>query len=284
MEAPITRLPPELLVMTFDHLEPPERTLCTMSHQHWRILISTLWPKLKTSPAELLYWAANGGHIECLKMLKSWHLKCFIELITNTVQVGNIKLCKKLVINFNGVSWINLISPESLNKSLNLVAYRGYIECIKLLRDWGATDFNSALAWAACRSNIDCMKLLKEWGATDFDWALNGAANKGQINCMKLLKKWGATNFNNAFSRAAEGGHLGCMKLLKDWGATDFEKALCGAAKNGHIDCMKLLKEWGTTYFGGWGARGFDLALTGVAYTVHKDCKKLLETWIKEQN
>ena len=74
MGAPITRLPPELLALTFEHLEPPERTLCTMTCQNWQRLTSSLWPALETNSNELRAWAAETENPSAMKFAKKYSL------------------------------------------------------------------------------------------------------------------------------------------------------------------------------------------------------------------
>ena len=290
---PITRLPPELLFLVFEHLHVVEQSLCVMSRRHWRLLIRSLWPELKTSPVELLHWAVNGRHIECLKMLRRRDLKDFAELIAKVVQTGNIRLCKEIVMNPNKESWPRLVPVEALNESLKFAAYEGYTECMKILRDWCATEFNQALAEAAGGNQIDCMKLLKEWGATDFDRALWRSAQRGHVDCLKLAKKWGATYFDRALVLVVCGDHKNYMNLTKGWNVTKFNRFLRCAASKGHIDSMRFAKNQGATDFNGaleaaanggpigakdWDPTDFDIALEG-AWGDHKECMKLLKEW-----
>ena len=298
-EPPITRLPPELLILVFEGLEPEGRTLCIMTRKYWQILISSLWPEHKTNPERLRHWAAKGGHIECLKMLKRWDAKIFIESFTKAVQAGNIGFSNEK--RPNKKLWAQLTPTNALNKSLRLAAYGGHIECMKLLRNWGATKFDGALTWAAAGGYIDCMKLLYKWGARHFDEALEDAAYEGHIECMKLAKMWGATDFNTPLYQAARGGHINCMKILKKWGASDFNSSLWRSAEEGHIDCMKLAKKWGATYFNialqyaagrghincmkllkEWGATNLNSALESATLVARPDCVKLLKKWIRE--
>ena len=165
----------------------------------------------------ILYCAANGGHIDCMKLAKKW-------------------------------------GAADFNMACNGAAQGGHIECLKLLKSWGATKFNYPLRDAAKGGSLKCMKLLKEWGVTKFNWALHDAAEYGQIECMKLLKNWGATKFARAFGSAVWGGQIESMKLLKKWGAlrtTNIDDLLWSAAKHWHIDCLKLLKKWGAVDFNG---------------------------------
>ena len=72
MAPPITRLPPELLVLTFERLDPEERTFCAMSRRNWQKLIKNLWPALKTSPNGLRVWAAKTGSLSAMRFAKKY--------------------------------------------------------------------------------------------------------------------------------------------------------------------------------------------------------------------
>ena len=61
------------------------------------------------------------------------------------------------------------------------------------------------------------MKLVKKWGAADFDEALWKAASEGRIECMKLLKSWGARKFEYPLVIAERGKQVKLITLLKTW-------------------------------------------------------------------
>ena len=137
---PINRLPPELLALVFESLDKEERVLCGMTRKNWRGLIRKLWPEPKTSPNEILYWAAETGSVPLMKTAKGWGATDFYQ-------------------------------------TLRSAARGGHIECLKLAKNWGASNFDGALRRAAAHGNIDCLKLLKQWVTTEFDRALRSAAS-----------------------------------------------------------------------------------------------------------
>ncbi len=259
--APITRLPPELIVMVFEHLEKPEKTVCTLTRQRWLELMKNT-PPFKTRPGDMLEWAAKRGSPTLIKFAKVWGAAQIYNhsdfILWGAAQGGHtkyMKLAKK-----SGATGFNL--------ALEYAAEIGHINCMKLAKEWGARDFNAALSFAALGGQIVCIKLLKEWGATDFAWVLTSAADGGHINCMKLAKVWGATCFDEALEIAAEEGHTDCMKLAKKWGATDFDNASWKAAMHGHLECLKLARKWG-------GDDGSELIVAAAGgYT---ECMKLVK-------
>ena len=64
-------------------------------------------------------------------------------------------------------------------------ANSGYVEFVKLCKDWGATDFDGALAGAAMRGYVEIVELCREWGATDFDEAM-ACAEKGNAATWRI--------------------------------------------------------------------------------------------------
>jgi len=199
MEAPLTRLPPELLALVFEGLDKEERMLCTITRQQWQVLIKSLWPELEVKPEDMLYWAAKKGYVECLEMLRRWDLKGLTKLIINAVQNGNIRLCIEISTKPYRTTHRYPIAIYTLNKSLSLAARGGHIICMKILTDWGARDFYWALISAACGGHINCLKFAKNRNIGrmgGLDMAHMCAAENNHLDCMKMLRGWGAKDVN----------------------------------------------------------------------------------------
>ena len=242
IQAPINRLPPELLAEIFDCLVSPNKTICEVVCHTWRKVIITIYPQLRQEPNDLLCYAAENGYIFLLNLAKARGAKRFNLALWCATRGGHIKLIELLNCWGEGPEKyaLSLIIAKD-NRILNSAAITGQIGCMKLAKKWGATDFNYALSSAARGGHIDCMKLAKKWGATEFNGALNNAARGGHLDCLTLAKEWGAREFDVGLRHAASRGHLDCLKLLKEWGATAFNQALNGGD---HAECMKLLKKW----------------------------------------
>jgi hypothetical protein len=60
---------------------------------------------------------------------------------------------------------------------------------MRLLKKWGADDFNRALYHAAKAGQLEAMRLLKEWGADDFNWAIMGTGESSEAT-RSLLLEW----------------------------------------------------------------------------------------------
>ena len=89
-------------------------------------------------------------------------------------------------------------------------AKKGNMKCMKLLKEWGADNYDDPLAWAASGRNLDCMKILRKWGATDAVKALEGATEGGDIECLVWAKEWAKESLTDQEFRAA-------LKEAREW-------------------------------------------------------------------
>ena len=97
-------------------------------------------------------------------------------------------------------------------------AYNGYVEIVKLCKEWGVTEFGAVILEAAYNGHDEIFKLCKEWGATDFERAMWREAFSGHVEIVKLCKEWGATDFDEAMWWAAwNGHHMEIVKLCRGW-------------------------------------------------------------------
>ena len=131
-----------------------------------------------------------------------------------------------------------------LNRNMYQAARDGHLDIVKILKKWGATDFDSAMEEAARGGHFEIVKACREWGATDFDGAMAEAAFGGHLEIVKACKEWGATDFDEAMEEAASSGHLEIVKVCKEWGATSFDWTMANAAEYGHFKIIKACKEW----------------------------------------
>lgn len=100
----------------------------------------------------------------------------------------------------------------------------------------GTLDANLVLRNAVrIDDRLAAMELAKEWGATDFDTALCDAALSSNLRGMEVLLRWreeslptqgSSVHLDEALARSARTGHLDGMRFLKERGATDFGKVL----------------------------------------------------------
>ena len=203
-EAPVRRLPPELLALVFEHLESPERIPCLVVCHYWRALIKTLWPQIKPNLNNLFVWAARIGSQPLMKFAKKWGAIKFIRHTKGATK-----------------TWIrraNKPHTRILTEALVNAASEGQIDCLNLLKNWGATGVDIAFKYAARGGHTSCLKLLKYWGATCFDDALYMAAYNNHVDCLRLLNEWGATSYDQTLFLLKDRGNK-AITLLRKWKA-----------------------------------------------------------------
>ena len=166
----------------------------------------------------------------------------------------------------------------NFDTALETASANGQLEAMCLLKEWGANPyhFKDMMIAAAARGQVNAMRLLKKWDAgksgDDFDYAFCEASSCGQLDATRLLKEWGVTQFDKALCEAAAHGKLEAMRLAGEWGGDDFNEALCWASQSDEVDAMRLLKEWGASDFH-----------TAYGYTNEGEAGKLLRQWIDEK-
>ncbi len=112
--APITRLPPELLVGVFGQIPDPEKTICSLVCGRWWVLVKACWPDLCTSAYELLYYGVKNGNKDQTTLARQMgatllrkgltrssrrERKYFIDKEIRRLLIG---LCESVVITENG--------------------------------------------------------------------------------------------------------------------------------------------------------------------------------------
>ena len=73
---------------------------------------------------------------------------------------------------------------------MSVAAREGYVDIVKLCKEWGAKFYNGALYIAAKSGYLEFIKLCKEWGAKDYVSTMEVAAKNGHIKIVKLCKEW----------------------------------------------------------------------------------------------
>jgi ankyrin repeat protein len=172
---------------------------------------------------------------------------------------GNDKIAKVLLENGANIEATNIYGDNALQ----LAAYSGHLELVKLMLDKGATMIADNDGWtplnsAAERGHVDVVRVLLEHHADmiadNEGWTpLCSAANSGHLEVVKLLLEHGADMATNNFgwtpiNIAARHGHLETVRLLLEYGAdmvacSDGSTPLNSAADRGHLEIVKLLLE-----------------------------------------
>jgi ankyrin repeat protein len=171
-------------------------------------------PRAGAKDSAALRRAAEGGHLECVKILMAVsdplaHDSYALQL---AAREGHAE-CVRLLIPVSD-PWAN----DSY--ALQLAAERGHAECVRLLipvSDSLAND-SYALQWAAETGHVECVELLIPVSGplANDSWALSLAAGGGHAECVKLLLPVSdpLARECRALRKALITGHGGCVDLL----------------------------------------------------------------------
>ena len=94
-----------------------------MSRRHWSTLISSLWPEFEIHPNYILYKGAMS--LSLVNLAKEWGATDFNKALSYAAQKGHID-CMKLL-----KAW----GATGFNKALEYAAYGGQIACMKLAKE-----------------------------------------------------------------------------------------------------------------------------------------------------
>jgi ankyrin repeat protein len=222
--------------------------------------------------------AAEGGQYVQLLMKKGAdpNIRCTADCFNGSAlsAAANFNQIESLSVLIKNGANINSQDPES---PLSVAAYRGNLECVRLLIEHGAyanvllqyRAFGSPLAAAACLGNLECARLLIEHGADsnaslqygEYGSPLAAAAYNGNLECARLLIEHGADanallqhgGYGSPLAAAVCMGRLECARLLIEHGADanillqhgEYGSPLAAAAFMGRLECARLLIEHG---------------------------------------
>jgi ankyrin repeat protein len=179
-------------------------------------------------------YAAEGGHMEIVKLMIEKGATEFNSAMYNAARGGHMEIVKLMIEK----------GATEFNWAMGDAAKGGHMEIVKLMIEKGATDFDSAMRNAARGGNMEIVKLMIEKGATHFITAMRNAAGEGHMEIVKLMIEKGATDFDSAMRNAALGGHIEIVKLMIEKGATDFYSAMKNAEREGHMEIVNYLKQF----------------------------------------
>ena len=220
--------------------------------------------------------AADGGHMEILKILNEWgaiDINCIA--IGRAARNGHIEIVKQLR------AW-GATSVRACNRAMSGAASGGHMNIVKLVKQWiDIFDPKFDMKWmylvAAEGGHYDIIKMFIEWDDRYVNTGMKYAALKGHTDIVRLCRQHGASNWKKTIEGAARYGHTEIIKLYKEWGLdTYFEDALKAAADFGHIEVMKLCKEYGAVEFG----RAYRALLISDHHE-SIEVRELLEEWMK---
>ncbi len=181
-----SNIPLDIWMLIFKYLSNKEKTVCTITDQFWRVIINEFWPELKISPDDLLIHGALIGSLFLMRLARKYGATATDRPLMNAANGGHLN-CIKLL-NRWGITecWGNITYV------IMAIAQGGDIDCMKYLKKRGVTDFNVALSVAARHGHLKLLELLQKWGATlNLNEAFRQAANNDHIDCLKFLKECG---------------------------------------------------------------------------------------------
>ncbi len=215
-----------------------------------------------------LHFAANLGHVECLKLL----------LAAPRINVN--------------------MADNASNTPLIYAAEKNHTECVRLLLAAPGIDVNrecqlgaTPLIWAAVEGHTECVRPLLNAPGIDVNkeddyvfTPLSEAARLGHTECVRLLLAAPGIDVNKEeyhgvtpLDVAAENGHTECVRLLLAAPGIDVNKEtpLLSAAYKNHTECMRFLLatpgiDVNKADHNGW------TPLHWTAYKGQKECVRLL--------
>lgn len=112
------------------------------------------------------------------------------------------------------------------DRFMDIAAYDGDLDYVKLMVEKGATDFNSGLESAAKANNMDIVKYMLLKGATKLNQPLVSASSRNNLEMVKYLVEHGATDIDRALEVSAVNGNSNIVDYLISIGSKNYEGAL----------------------------------------------------------
>ena len=184
--------------------------------------------------ADIIKYAAQNGHLECLKYLHENGCPWDEDTTRNAAGGGHLECLKYL--HKNGCPCDAV--------AISWAAGSGYLECLKYLHVNECPWNSQATSWAAGGGHLECLKYLHVNGCPHHV-TTSSAAMHGHLECIKYLHENGFRFRENDTAWVAGGGHLECLKYLHVNGHPWDEDATRCAANGGHWECLKYLHENG---------------------------------------
>lgn len=182
-------------------------------------------------------YAAQNGHLDCLKCAREHGCACSDMAATKAAQNGHLNCL------------IYLIQHKYDEYGATRESIRnGHLACLKAinalrpLKKMYNVEFCDL---AAEYGQLECLKHLHSCNHVWSKQTCEKAAEYGHLDCIIYLHKnkcpWGRL----ACAKAALNGHLNCLMYLHEHGCKWNEETCTNAAKNGHLDCLKYAYEHG---------------------------------------
>ncbi|XP_018573823.1 uncharacterized protein LOC108912890 [Anoplophora glabripennis] len=185
-----------------------------------------------------LHYAVQGGHLDCVKKLLEFGVKVNVkDAYDNTPLIYACKYGHVEIIDVLLKSGQVDISENSVNSTVNVVAFHGYSDCVKKLLEYGL-DVN----YIDDEGNTPLM-IASQKGFSDVVSALASSENCN-LNLMvrneslASLQMWCAGNNHIML-------HTKLFHVKRDRSELGGIAALHFAVRHGHVDCTKTLLDLG---------------------------------------
>jgi hypothetical protein len=168
---------------------------------------------------EMLVVGARHGHEAVCRIARDRGAFSFGEMLDAAIQGGHENLCR-LAWDWHGRHHgrhPNMYSESALlSEGVDYDSKHGGVRMCSLIKEWGATDYDSMLERAALEGSERLCRQARDWGANDFDLMLMAAATGGNEHLCHLAIDWGAREYVGMLTHAAMGGHLSLCHLARD--------------------------------------------------------------------
>jgi Ankyrin repeats (3 copies)/Ankyrin repeat len=125
-------------------------------------------------------WAAQGGHMEIVKLMIEKGATGFDWAMADATKGGNMEIVKFMIEK----------GATNFARAMCYAAEGGEMEIVKLMIEKGATNFNTGMKTAARGGHMDIVKFMIEKGATDFNRAMINARKKRNMDIVNYLKQF----------------------------------------------------------------------------------------------
>lgn len=215
-----------------------------------------------------LIGAIKSGKIDNVKFILTNNYTISHPELYCAIKRGNFEIIDLLVKHGGDTTYVNELYYAFKNGNKEIIDYfierypsynrimynasmAGNIECVKMMVEKGATNFNNCLEAASGTDNKELVEYLLEKGATSYRQGADKAGLKGNLEILKLLqsKIGNIVKIEYACFMAAYKGNMNIIDYFLEHGYKNYDKIMAYAAKGGRLDLVKLMIEKGANNF-----------------------------------
>eukprot|EP01113_Clastostelium_recurvatum_P025713 TRINITY_DN30937_c0_g1_i1.p1 TRINITY_DN30937_c0_g1~~TRINITY_DN30937_c0_g1_i1.p1 ORF type:complete len:509 (-),score=55.44 TRINITY_DN30937_c0_g1_i1:28-1524(-) len=180
--------------------------------------------------SEVCELAAAGGHFECLKYAHDEELRLTSTAAIQAASGGHQRCLEYLL--------VHKVRPNPLIASA--AARNGHIECLKVARNFGCELVRDLCIVVARGNHVACLAYARENGAYWDERTADEAATAGSYECLQYALDHGCPVGPTIMSLAARVGSVMCMRLLASRGIQCAPCTAYNAALGGHLRCLRF--------------------------------------------